>query len=275
MSGLPWLSGKNQWRLFGRRGNMVGHFLSGACRQSDRNSLTPVPHALRLNPSFVLRPKALPLCPPPEVRARTLLNDSAIRRALCLSLQTSLREGELLLEELGLCEHTARADVAVLGDRFQGFEIKGETDSLRRLSTQLDVYQQVFDSITVVTTEGFLQPVKKVVPRSCGIICATMTRCRVILNTVRPAVQQNQTDPANMVQLLWREEALAILDGLGAISDFKRRPRAVIWQEVVDQLSLTELRAAIVTALSLRSAWKSSDGRRNTDGDWSQSSATQ
>jgi len=253
----------------------VEHLVSGACRQSDESSLTPVTHAVRLNQSFVVRPKALPLCPSPEVRARTLLNDAAIRRSLRSSLHDSLQDGELLFEELGLCEHTARADVAVLGSRFHGFEIKGETDSLRRLCAQVDVYRQVFDCVTIVIAGRLLQSARKVVPRSCGIVSATMTRCRVVLTPIRAAVQQSQVDPANMVQLLWREEALAVLQSIDGISDLRRQPRAVIWQEVVDRLSLAELRAVIVKALGARSAWKSSDERQSRDGGWSQSSATQ
>ncbi len=66
----------------------------------------------------------------------------ALRRALPSDLAPYLDADTLVVDELDLCGLT-RVDVAVVNGHLSGFEIKGSTDSLRRLPGQVTVYSQV------------------------------------------------------------------------------------------------------------------------------------
>jgi hypothetical protein len=56
----------------------------------------------------------------------------------------------VLIDELGLCQGSARVDLAVVNGQFHGYEIKSERDSLRRLGAQADLYSRVFDRVTLI-----------------------------------------------------------------------------------------------------------------------------
>jgi hypothetical protein len=160
------------------------------------------------------------------------------------------------VEELGICEHSARVDLAVLGSSFHGYEIKGETDSLSRLNAQLEFYSQVFDRVTLVIAEKFLSPLHKKLPRWCGIVVATRSSSAEIeLEERRDPIPHRHVMSSSLVQLLWRDEALDILIRLGKSLDLRRKSRAVLWQELVDSLTVEQLRAEIVCAMLKRNDW--------------------
>ena len=77
--------------------------------------------------------------------------DRDIRKALLESLRSEHAEdpSTLILQELAVCDGSARVDVAVLNGSLAGFEIKSERDSLNRLESQIENYARCFDSLTI------------------------------------------------------------------------------------------------------------------------------
>lgn len=73
------------------------------------------------------------------LKAGAVLRDAELRRALLGDLAPQLDADTLVVDELDLCGLT-RVDVAVVNGHLSGFEIKGSTDSLRRLPGQVAVY---------------------------------------------------------------------------------------------------------------------------------------
>ena len=61
--------------------------------------------------------------------------------------------GTLIIDELPICRHAARADLAVINGHFSGYEIKSDRDTLKRLGSQVDAYCRVFDYVAVVTAQ--------------------------------------------------------------------------------------------------------------------------
>ena len=59
----------------------------------------------------------------------------------------------VFIDELGVCQGSAKIDIAVVNGQLHGYEIKSDRDSLRRLSSQAVLYSKVFDRVTLVCGE--------------------------------------------------------------------------------------------------------------------------
>ena len=81
--------------------------------------------------------------------------DADIRPALRTMLLSQLgsEPDTVLVEELGLCRGQVRVDIAVVNGLLQGYEIKSDRDSLRRLGIQVVLYWKVLDRATLVVCE--------------------------------------------------------------------------------------------------------------------------
>ena len=82
------------------------------------------------------------------VKAKTLEH---LRRRGTVSKQS------VIATELQIPRSAIRADLAVLADEFIGIEIKSESDSLRRLSSQIGGYLSVFDHVIIVLATKHLR----------------------------------------------------------------------------------------------------------------------
>ena len=87
------------------------------------------------------------------------MRDADVRRILRDRLQATqvVSDDARLVEELGLCKGSVRADIAVVNGILKGYEIKSEKDTIARLKTQASVYSQVFDTVTLVVAERHLK----------------------------------------------------------------------------------------------------------------------
>src|SRR5689334_19879557 len=136
-----------------------------------------------------------------DIRAR-LKNDLIVRHQ-------DDRE-TVILDELGVCQGAVRVDVAVVNGLLAGYEIKSERDTLERLPAQAAAYGRVFDRVTLVTSGDHLLRVDTVIPGWWGLTMATNDGEGVTLYEIRPPKPNPVIDPSAIVQLLWRDEALAL-----------------------------------------------------------------
>jgi len=86
------------------------------------------------------------------------LSESQLKAALLNKLRSRRRIGlkTIVANELPLGTTGVRADLALLGRRFIGIEVKSELDSLRRLRKQLTVYERYFDRTILLVAEKHL-----------------------------------------------------------------------------------------------------------------------
>lgn len=64
-----------------------------------------------------------------------------------------------------------RADIVLVSDGFSyAFEVKSDSDNIKRLKEQLDDYIKTFDYTYVVTTQNLLSEVELCTPKKVGII---------------------------------------------------------------------------------------------------------
>lgn len=167
----------------------------------------------------------------------------------------------LIVDELGLCQGTARIDVAVINGSVHGYEIKSACDTLARLRGQADVYGRTLDYVTIIVSENHARVVNRAVPAWWGIWRAVEGKAGVCLKPVRKARRNPAIDPLAIAQLLWRDEVLEALTQRGLAEGMRSKPRAALWRRLADSLSLKELRDLVRQYLKKRPADWRVDGR--------------
>ncbi|WP_156200516.1 sce7726 family protein [Actinotalea caeni] len=185
------------------------------------------------------------------------MRDRHVRAALhsyLSDLHSAELDDTLFVDEMGLAG-LVRVDVAVVNGTLSGFELKSASDTLRRLPTQVEVYSQVLDHSTLVVAENHHEHACSMLPEWWGCLVATWDGETVALEEVRPAARNPSIDPYALATLLWRDEALAILDRHDAASGVRSKPRPAMWQRLVERLELPTLRDEVRAALKAREGW--------------------
>lgn len=161
----------------------------------------------------------------------------------------------MIVEELGLQHGSARIDVAVIGDYLHGFEFKSDSDTLRRLDDQVRVYNAVLDRVTLVVGYHLASKAIERVPSWWGIKLAEFTSKGIVkLSEARSARNNPAPDSLAIAQLLWKEEALEILEDVNAAGGVKSKPRWFVYQRLVDSIDLNSLRNSVRAKLKIRIA---------------------
>ncbi|KJE19727.1 hypothetical protein FF36_05982 [Frankia torreyi] len=145
-----------------------------------------------------------------------------------------------------------RVDVALIGEH----ELTGYEINLRRLAGQAAAYSAVLDRVTLVATGHHLDHAAARVPAWWGLTRAEDADGHVRLVCVRPTGINPAVDPAELVRLLWREEARTLLWQRGRRRGTSRLRRGELQDAVAADYPLDELRAAVRRMLRARpAAW--------------------
>lgn len=163
-----------------------------------------------------------------------------------------------VLDELGLRHGVCRVDIAVINSCLHGYEIKSDADTLGRLPNQISVYSAVLDRATLVVGKKHVDKATAIIPEWWGIKIVTAgSRGAINFETHRrPASLNPKIDPLALAELLWRSEAVSILQELGAPAGILRKPRASLYQYLAEVLKLDELRHFIRQFLKAREKWR-------------------
>jgi hypothetical protein len=200
-------------------------------------------------PSFVARPS-----PMRDFDIRVALRDR-------LRAEHAGEPDTAIVDELGICQGEVRVDLAVVNGSLNGYEIKSERDCLDRLPHQRDAYNRCFDTVTLVSCKRHLGEARGIIPRWWGIIRPQMSNGRVEFTVVRRPKTNRAICSEAVVQLLWREEALAVLEQIGEAKGVRTKPRRHLWDLLVRLVPLPELKNHVRAAIKARGEWRS-DSRR-------------
>jgi hypothetical protein len=183
-----------------------------------------------------------------------LLGDAEIRFVLRsrLSQKHANKSRTVFIEELGLCRGRVRVDLSVVNGLLHGYEIKSDRDNLRRLNNQVELYGKVFDRATLVVGERHLAEVLDNVPVWWGILLAHRSAKKLQIKTVRSPRSNPKKDPRALVELLWLEDALALLEERDAARGYRGKARWIVWDRVCELCSLNEIAKAVRTQLKAR-----------------------
>jgi hypothetical protein len=136
----------------------------------------------------------------------------------------------LVIDELGLNHGKCRADIAVVNGQFVGYEIKSNNDSLRRLEEQVKSYSAVFDRVSIIMGNRYINCIQDYIPEWWGVIVSARgPRGSVNFDLIRKAQTNKNIDPISIAQLLWRNEAAEILMQKQMPSKILRQPRAILY----------------------------------------------
>jgi hypothetical protein len=193
-----------------------------------------------------------------SISAGGVMRDQDVRSALraLLDEQHGSDPDTTIVEEMGVWSGTVRIDVAVINGELTGFELKSERDTLARLPTQAEIYGLVFDRMYLVTTDKHFQKAQHVVPNWWGaLVVRSLPDGRYHIVRKRRGRRNPSLDPLIVAKLLWKDEALALLDRHGLARGLRSKPAPQVHQFLAISLSLEELRAGVRAALKARRNW--------------------
>lgn len=187
-----------------------------------------------------------------------LTSDFLIRTALKTSLEELHPEPTTrIIEELGLSHGAARVDIAVVNGLLHGYELKSDLDTLYRLPEQMRVYNLVLDQITLVVGKSHLYEAIKIVPDYWGITVAKIGEGeKVIFYPIREAEDNPRRDISEIVKLLWREEALNMLEDLNEARGVRSKSRSHVYNRLCTVIDQKALRDAVRERISSRVNWR-------------------
>lgn len=192
-------------------------------------------------------------------KAMQLIGDSELRNAVKHSLLAPLCKDSttLIIDELGLRHGAARIDIAVVNGDLHGYELKSERDNLRRLPRQVGVYNAVLDRITLVVTEHHFTQATQMIPSWWDVLLAENAPAGdITLRMVQTGGMNPHISALAVAKLLWRDEALQLLEAHGAAEGFRSKPRRFIYSCLVELLDLPQLRAYVRDQLRARKDWR-------------------
>lgn len=185
--------------------------------------------------------------------------DTDIRRALHAKRlrHVKTRADTLVIDELGLAHARSRIDVAVINGCIHGYEIKSAKDTLDRLSTQISIYRQTLQKLTLVAAPKHIAAIMTDAPEWCGVIVAEQgSRGGISFHVLRNAIPNPEIDPVMMAHLLWRDEVVDILSQAGYAPKDLRRSRKQLYEMLCEAMTLSEITAFIRNFMVRRKSWR-------------------
>lgn len=172
----------------------------------------------------------------------------------------------LMLDELGILNGATRIDIAVINGQIEGYELKSERDTLERLPAQRDLYNKVIDRISLVVAENHRHAADDIIPDWWGLAVVSCNGGVVEVTRERLPEMNPQLDAATLASLLWREEALAVLERYDAAGGVRSKPREVLYRRIAVAMDLDLVRAEVRTALKVRAGWRADRRFQQHDG---------
>ena len=197
------------------------------------------------------------------------MNDAEIRQSFHRKMlrRQHARNNTLVIDELGLQHGKCRADIAVVNGHLVGYEIKSDKDSLRRLGLQIESYNAVFDRAFIVVGNRHIDSIQDRIPEWWGVIISSRgPKGAINFNMIRRAQVNRSIDPVSVARLLWRDEAIEILQQRRLPSSMLRQPRAALYKHLAELLNTCELRKAIREYLQKRRNWRCLEPPSQRDG---------
>lgn len=185
------------------------------------------------------------------------MRDLDVRLAL-RSYLDNLHEGDAdtrVVEEMGIWAHSVRIDVAVINGELHGFELKSAKDTLERLPYQAELYSKVFDRVTLVVADRHAEKALPLIPDWWGVSEARNGDCGVSLRARRETSMNPILCPLHVARLLWKPEAILVMERHGLAKGFKSKPVDTIARRLAEALPIEVLRHSVRSALKGRQTW--------------------
>ena len=183
------------------------------------------------------------------------MNDKQIRVALRNKVfrHYRLTPSALVLEEVGIRHGAARVDFLVVNGLLHGFELKSDRDNLSRLENQIQIFSSVLDRVTLVVGYRLVDKALRMVPEWWGVKLANLgKRGAIHFRDARTPKNNPCVEKEAVVKLLWQDQALQVLEELGADVGVRSKTRKEIYARLVECADLDLIRAKVRHFLSLQ-----------------------
>lgn len=161
-----------------------------------------------------------------------------------------------LVEEMEVCAGRARIDLAVIGDRLIGIEIKGPKDSVTRLPGQAQAYSECFDQVVLIVHESLAAEATALIPDWWGLIAGQQIDGRIRYRFVRRLKRNPSLNLDKVLALLWREEIDALLSDLLGTNSRPRATKKSIRAQLLAEVEPPILHEASLRKLRERTEWR-------------------
>lgn len=187
-------------------------------------------------------------------------NDKLIRTALIKDLEDLYKEDKdaKIVEEFGVTYGAARVDIAVVNGVMHGYELKSDLDTLNRLPEQMKHYNSVFDQITLVVGKNHLHEAIKIIPDWWGVTIAKIETGSDVVSfcLIREAEQNPEQDKRSIASLLWKDEALNLLEEVGCAKGVRSKDRSTIHTRLAEVVDIELLKNKTRFYLCSREDWQ-------------------
>ncbi|MDH7795921.1 MULTISPECIES: sce7726 family protein [unclassified Beijerinckia] len=182
------------------------------------------------------------------------MHDGDVRRAVLAHLADiyGADPSTRVVEEMGVWSGTVRVDIAVVNGKLSGYELKSNSDTLERLPYQVEIYGKVFDHMTLVVGDKHAEKALRIIPKWWGCVMASMHDGKVKLKSKRKGRQNPQPDPSVVVQMLWKDEAVAVLEKHGLANGWRSKRAGEISARLLSEIPFRQLRDHVRDALKVR-----------------------
>ncbi|MBT2661904.1 sce7726 family protein [Bacillus sp. ISL-45] len=161
-----------------------------------------------------------------------------------------------VIEELGICDGLARADIAVANGVLLGYEIKSDHDSLERLPNQVICYDKTFDKNTIIVGEKFADKIHEFVPDYWGIEVAYINRFNhVSLKRIRASRRNQHIVATNLLDLLWTPEIKSFLKQ-NKVRGYSNKDKAGLKELATSFIPIKDLKEFTRETLKTRTGWR-------------------
>lgn len=190
-------------------------------------------------------------------RSASQIRDHDVRRVLRNELSAyAAKINAVMIEELGIAQGAVRIDLALVNGALHGYEIKSDRDTLERLPFQRHAYGKVFDRVTLIVGNRLLDEAKRHIPKWWGLSVVIAEKDEVTcIKTIRTPSPNPNVDARTLVELLWRDEALALLEKNGLVRGLAGKSRKLMWDRLAKELTIDQIRSAVTTAIKSRPTW--------------------
>ncbi len=163
----------------------------------------------------------------------------------------------MVIDELGLAHGKNRVDIAVLNGYLHGYEIKSSKDTLSRFPNQLKEYRKSLEKITIIAAPNHINELLDIIPEWCGVIQVQKgNRGAIHFSNIRHPNINPETDSVSLAHLLWRNEAVELLNLLGADPAILKYPKIKLYQHLSNLISIRELSNWIKEQFLKRDNWR-------------------
>jgi hypothetical protein len=163
----------------------------------------------------------------------------------------------IVIDELGLRNGEVRADIAVVNGKLIGYEIKTEKDTLSRLPTQIQAYSEVFEKAFIILSDNHLKNAITMIPNWWGVYrIKRKPDGSFIFPCIRNARINKNQNTFTLVQLLWKPEALKLINSIFAASFKSNLNKQVIYELLSQKFSKKKMSKVVIQYLKQRDNWR-------------------